>query len=236
MVEQVAPGVEVTPAFVTWKKALTAGALLLALAAAWRFTPLASLVSAEGLAARMAALGAHRWAIPLVVLAYTPAAYVVFPRALITIAAVLVFGPWTGFLCAVAGNLLAALITYLSGRLMRRDQVRAIAGPRVNALAEALRKRGLLAITAMRLVPIAPFVAENVVAGAIRIPLADYLLGTFLGMLPGEIASALFGAELQSAFLESSPVHYAWIVAIVTGLAAAALAVRRYLMKLADAQ
>ena len=232
LVDQFAPGVEVRPAIVTWRRALAAGAVLMAIAALWRFTPLADLASAEAVNAWATRFGEHWWALPLLILSYTPASIVVFPRALITVAAVLAFGPWLGFLCAAIGNLLAAFATYMAGRVFRRDTVRAIAGTRLNTLSRALRRRGLLAITAIRLVPVAPFAVENVVAGAIHIPLREYLLGTFFGMLPGELASTVFGQQLQAALLESSDINYWWIATVVLVLALAAYGVRRFLMRL----
>ena len=232
LVDQFAPGVEVKPAIVTWRRALAVGAFLLAIAAVWRYTPLSELASAEAVAQMASEFGRRWWAFPLLILAYTPAAIVVFPRALLTVAAVLAFGPWLGFLCAVVGNLLAAFLTYMAGRLFRRDTVRAIAGTRLNSLSRALRRRGLLAITAIRLVPVAPFAVENVVAGAIHIPLREYLLGTFFGMLPGELASTVFGQQLQLALLDSSHINYWWVASVVLVLALGAFAVRRFLMRL----
>ena len=232
LVDQLAPGVEVQRAMLTWNKVLIAAAALLALAAVWRFTPLADFAGADAVAQWASAFGARPWALPLLVFAYTPASVVMFPRPLITVAAVLAFGPWVGLLCAVAGNTLAALLTYLAGRIFRRDTVRAIAGTRLNTLSHALKKRGLLAITALRLVPVAPFLVENVVAGAIHIPLRDYLLGTFFGMLPGELATTVFSRQLQMALLESSPIHYGGVAAVVVLLALAAVVVRRQLMRL----
>jgi uncharacterized membrane protein YdjX (TVP38/TMEM64 family) len=169
------------------------------------------------------------------VLAYTPACLVAFPRPLLTIAAVLAFGPWAGLACAIAGNTLAALLTYLAGRMLNRDQVRSLAGTRLSAITEALKRRGLLAITAIRLVPIAPFALENLVAGAIGIRMRDYLLGTFFGMLPGELASTIFGHQLQAALFESAPVDYLWIACAVLVLILAVMAIRRYLLRLATA-
>jgi phospholipase D1/2 len=235
LVEQFAPGVEVKRAVMTWRKVLAVSAFALGVALLWRFTPLASLANAEAVARWAADFGSRWWAGPALALAYTPACLIVFPRALLTVAAVLAFGPWIGFTCAVTGNLLAAILTYLAGRAFRRDTVRALAGTRLNPLSHAFRKRGLLAITALRLVPAAPFAVENVVAGAIHISVRDYLLGTFFGMLPGELASTVFGTQLHSALLESSSVNY-WLVAgVVIVLAAGAFLVHRVLRRMAAA-
>jgi phosphatidylserine/phosphatidylglycerophosphate/cardiolipin synthase-like enzyme len=107
-----------------WRKALGAGALLLALALAWRSGPLAELAGGAEAIEWARALAARWWAEPLLVLAYTPASVVMFPRPLLTLAAVVAFGPPAGLLCAIAGNLAAALAGYLAGRRFRRDTVR----------------------------------------------------------------------------------------------------------------
>lgn len=231
LVGQLAPAAELRPAVVTWRRALLMGAVLLGLAALWRWTPLSRLATVESIRDVVRTFGSRRWAAPLLIAAYLPASVIVFPRPLLTLAAVLAFGPWAGLACAVAGNMLAAFSVYLAGRLFERDHVQQIAGHRVAALGVALQSRGLVAITALRLVPVAPFAIENLVAGAIRIRLRDFLLGTFLGMLPGELASTVFGREMHSALFASSPLHYLPIVGVVLLLAAAAFVARRQLIR-----
>ena len=51
-------------------------------------------------------------------------------------------------------------------------------GPRLNRIRRGIVRRGVLAVAAVRLVPIAPFTVVNLVAGASRIPLLDFVLGT----------------------------------------------------------
>jgi len=53
-----------------------------------------------------------------------------------------------------------------------------------------LARQGILAMAAIRLVPVAPFTVVNVVAGASHIGFRDYLAGTLLGMGPGTAALA----------------------------------------------
>src|SRR6185503_5801571 len=52
-----------------------------------------------------------------VVLSYTPATLLMFPRWLITLAAVAIFGPWAAFAYAELGIVLAALCGYVLGKL-----------------------------------------------------------------------------------------------------------------------
>jgi len=213
-----------------WSRLAVAAGVVLALLLAWRFTSLAEYVSAENAVAWADRLGHAWWAPVAIVAAYTPAAFVMFPRPVITLAAVVAFGAWAGFVYAMTGILLAALVTYLVGTLLERDTVRRIAGSRLNRLMHALRLRGLLAVTAVRFLPLAPFAVEGVVAGAIRIRVWHFLLGTFIGMLPGVLTATVFGNEITAALVRGY-VNW-WLVALAaSAFLVVLLAVRRWLAR-----
>jgi uncharacterized membrane protein YdjX (TVP38/TMEM64 family) len=189
---------------------------------------MAELVSAERVIAWGEDFAGRPWAPFALVAAYTPASFVMFPRPLITLAAVVAFGPWLGVAYAITGILLAAIANYLVGRLMSRARVRRIAGERLNRISEVLRRRGLVAMTAVRLVPIAPFAVVGLVAGAIRVKFSHYVLGTLFGMLPGAIVTVIFGDQLQLALRDASRINY-WVIAgVVIVFAAGIYAVRRW--------
>jgi uncharacterized membrane protein YdjX (TVP38/TMEM64 family) len=171
------------------------------------------------------------WAPLAVIAVYTPAAFVLFPRPVLTLLTVIAFGPWLGFVYGMAGILVAALVTYYTGRLMRRETVKRIAGERLDEMTRKLRHHGLAAVTAIRLVPAAPFAIEGIIAGAVRIKLWHYVLGTFLGMLPGVLATSVFGAQISAALEDLSTVNW-WIVgAVVVAFAAFTYLVRRWFAK-----
>ena len=165
------------------------------LALAWRYTPLADLVTPKSVIAFAESLADYWWAPLAVILSYTPATLVMFPRWLITLAAVAIFGPWAAFAYAELGIVLASLCGYVIGKLVSRETVRRMAGPRLHRLTRPLRRRGLIAVTMVRFVPIAPFMVVNIVMGAMRIRLHHYLIGTMLGMLPGMLATTAFASQ-----------------------------------------
>ncbi|HZF24723.1 MAG TPA: VTT domain-containing protein [Steroidobacteraceae bacterium] len=212
-----------------WSRVAVAALVLAGLAALWRFTPLASLVTADRITDWADRFAHNPWAAVLVVSAYTPAAVTLFPRPLITLFGVVAFGPWLGFTYAMCGILLAALLSYLAGLRLDRGTVRRLAGPKLNHMIEQLRQRGLIAMTALRLVPLAPFVVEGVVAGAIRMRLRDFMLGTAIGVLPGTLAATVFGHQLEAALRDPRQVNL-WLIALVVAVfAVATFAVRRWL-------
>lgn len=197
-----------------WGKLLATLAVVAALAAAWRFTPLSEFVTAERITGWARAVRGASWAPIVVILSYTPAAFVMFPRPLLTLFTVIAFGPWLGFAYGMAGILLSALATYYAGRIMKRETVRRLAGDKLDDATKALRRHGLLAMTAVRIVPVAPFLVEGILAGALRLKVFDYMAGTFLGMLPGVLATSVFGHQLTNALEDPSTINW-WLVAAV---------------------
>jgi uncharacterized membrane protein YdjX (TVP38/TMEM64 family) len=141
-----------------------------------------------------------------------------FPRWLITMTAVIAFGPWKGFVFAYIGILIAAVVTFLPGRFIGKERVRRYAGPRMKRIAKFMEQRGLIAVTAVRIVPIAPFPVVNLAMGALRVKLGHFVLGTFLGMLPGMLAATVLSDQLAAALEAPARVNGWLIAAAVLGL------------------
>ena len=211
-----------------WVKLALVALLVLGLTALWRWSPLAHTVSADIVIGWAKDFGSRWWAPLLVMASYTPACMVMFPRPLITLAAVIAFGPWMGFVYALTGIVASSIVTYYIGRRMRRDTVRRIAGPKLDRMIEVLKKYGLLAMTLLRLVPLAPFVVESIVAGAIHMRLWHVALGTAIGLLPGTLATTIFGDAIETALTGTGEVNW-WLVGIAVGLLAGGIvAVKRW--------
>jgi uncharacterized membrane protein YdjX (TVP38/TMEM64 family) len=210
-----------------WLKLGLIAALFLGLAAVWRFTPLADVVTAENVIAWAHDFGSRWWAPLVIIAAYTPACFVMFPRPLITLAAVVAFGPWLGFVYALIGIVASAAVTYYVGRRMRRDTVRRLAGPKLDRIVAVLKKHGLLAMTLLRLVPLAPFAVEGMVAGAVHLKLWHLLVGTAIGMLPGTLAATLFGDQIETA-LSGGGINWWVIGGALALLGGGAIAVKRW--------
>lgn len=212
-----------------WHKVVAIACIVAALTALWQFTPLAAFLQPDKITGWAEQFG-HQWWAPLIVLlAYTPACMTMFPRPLITLFAVVAFGPWLGFVYAMLGIQVAAWTTYVAGRRLNRGTVRRLAGRKLNAIIEVLRRRGLIAMTALRLVPLAPFAVEGLVAGAVRVKLWHFQLGTAIGILPGTLAATVFGDQLEALIEDRGSANYWLIGAAVLLLVVATWLVRRWL-------
>jgi phosphatidylserine/phosphatidylglycerophosphate/cardiolipin synthase-like enzyme/uncharacterized membrane protein YdjX (TVP38/TMEM64 family) len=214
-----------------WLKLAAAVCVVAALTAMWKFTPLAQWLEPDVVTSWAREFGDRPWAPLLVMAAYTPACILMFPRPVITLFAVVAFGPWLGFTYAMLGIEFAAWLTYVAGQRLSRDAVRRLAGRNFNKIIDVMRRRGLIAMTALRLVPLAPFSVEGVVAGAVRIKLWHFMVGTGIGLLPGTLAATILSDQLQAWLKDPSAVNYWLVGGAVLLVAAATWYVRRWLMQ-----
>jgi uncharacterized membrane protein YdjX (TVP38/TMEM64 family) len=214
-----------------WGKLIPIACGLVALFLAWRYTPLADYFTPDRLRGWASASSSVAWAPFAVILAYVPVAFTLFPRPLLTLFAIVAFGPAIGFGVAMAGIALSALCAYLAGRRMKRDTVRRIAGARLNRTSEVLRRRGIMAAIAVSIAPVAPFVVVGIVAGAVRLKVWHYLLGVMIGNAPGTLVTTFFGNQIANALEDPSQINY-WLVAVaVLVLIVLVVVVRRWVQK-----
>ncbi len=213
-----------------WGKIAVIVAVLAGLTAVWQLTPASGLLDARRIVGWAREFGSHWWAPIVTTLAYTPACLTMFPRSPITLFAVIAFGPWMGFAYAMIGLEFAAWVTYAAGQQLDRDTVRRMAGRKLNDIIQVLRLRGLIAITALRLVPLAPFSVEGVVAGAVGIKLWHFMLGSAIGLLPGTLVATVFGDQLHAALEDTGSINYWLIAVVVLVMIVATWWVRRWLL------
>jgi phospholipase D1/2 len=177
---------------------------VLALVLAWRYTPLSDWASPARLAAAFRSIADSPLSFPAVVGIFILAGFLAFPVTLLIAATAVTFGAWEGFTLALTGSMSSALATYGAGRWIGADLLRRVMGPRINRVARKVKSNGILAVTTMRVMPTAPFMLINLVAGATRIRLFDYAVGTILGMVPGIAIMSVLGGRLLDMMTQPS--------------------------------
>jgi uncharacterized membrane protein YdjX (TVP38/TMEM64 family) len=206
-------------------------ALVLALAAAWAWSPLAQWLQIDLMVGALRRLGDGLGPLAAVaaVAGFALAVATAVPLTFLTLVAIIAFGPWLGCACALPGALLGASISYGVGRALGREAVAKLAGARINAVSARLAQRGVLAIVAVRLVPVAPFSIVNMVAGASQISLRDLLLGTAIGMMPSTLFMMFFMDDFIAALQRPSAFGLGLLAATAALLAAGGWLLRRWL-------
>jgi phosphatidylserine/phosphatidylglycerophosphate/cardiolipin synthase-like enzyme/uncharacterized membrane protein YdjX (TVP38/TMEM64 family) len=212
-------------------KALVLIAVVAGLAAVWRWTPLGDLIDLEALRAMAAWIHQQPLAPLLVAAAYVLGSLVALPVTLISIATVVVFGAWLGFLYALAGSWLSAMAVFSLGRWLGRDLVRRLAGSLLNRLSRKLSASGLLAVITVRIVPVAPFSVVNLIAGVSEIRWGDFALGTLLGMLPGVVAIVVLADRIAESLRHPDLTHVTILMAAIALIGLALAALRRWVKR-----
>jgi phosphatidylserine/phosphatidylglycerophosphate/cardiolipin synthase-like enzyme/uncharacterized membrane protein YdjX (TVP38/TMEM64 family) len=179
-------------------KLMAIALMVVGLTLAWRYTPLSELLDSQTVAQTFEEIAEMRAAPFIVIALFVIGGLLVFPVLLLIAATAAAFGPWLGFAYAASGALASAVVTYGVGAFIGARTLDSVLGPRLNRIRRSIARRGVLAIAAVRMVPVAPFTLVNMVAGASRIRLLDYLLGTAIGMAPGLILMSALGYQIFS--------------------------------------
>jgi uncharacterized membrane protein YdjX (TVP38/TMEM64 family) len=120
------------------------------------------------------------------------------PGALImTLSGGLLFGWKLGTPATVIGATVGATIVFLVARTSFGGGLAARAGPWVAKMRDGFQENALSYLLFLRLVPV-PFFIVNLVPAVLGVKLGTYVLGTFLGIIPGTTAFSIAGAGLAS--------------------------------------
>ncbi|MGX9426585.1 MULTISPECIES: VTT domain-containing protein [Bradyrhizobium] len=188
-------------------------ASLVLLTLAWRHSFLSSYTDVGYVAGLIGKYAQSPLGPPAAVLAFLVGGLVIFPVVVLIAATAAALGPVKGFVAAAIGVLSSATLLFFIGRVLGQERLQSMLGRRALRVQERIIGKGVLAIAMIRMVPVAPFSVVNVLAGASRLRLTDFLIGTAFGMAPGIIAMAALGAQIAD-FAR----HASWWGALQLGL------------------
>lgn len=118
------------------------------------------------------------------------------PAIPLTMTAGVVFGVVPGTAVVSAAATAAATASFLIARYAARERVQRYAAksPRFAAVDRAIGRDGLRVVTLLRLSPLLPLAASSYLYGLTSVELGPYVLGSWLGMLPGTVAYVAAGS------------------------------------------
>lgn len=164
-------------------------------------------VSPHGIRDLVLSYGAFSGAVYVFMQAIRP--FTFLPPTPFTVAGGFVFGHTYGLLLSTVGTTIAALISFLMSRYLLSDYVKGKVGGRYAGVEGRIGKRGIFFIIGLRLIPVVPFDVVSYLSGISGVSLADYVIGTVLGELPGAFVLTMLGSHLMNV---RSPI---FIVSIV---------------------
>ena len=173
------------------------------------------------------------WGRGIYIVAYIVATICLIPASALTLLAGGIYGFVTAFVLTVIASNLGALCSFLLGRSVLRSRVEewAKSAPKFAALRDAIGRSGFRIVILTRLSPVFPFTLLNYALGLTSISTPQYVLATFLGMLPGTAVFVYLGA-LSGELAGGERPHTLKLASQIFGLVAT-LAVTIYIAHLA---
>ncbi|NNF40962.1 MAG: VTT domain-containing protein [Woeseiaceae bacterium] len=137
----------------------------------------------------------------------------------------LLFDPWVASATALTGTLLATATNHWLGSHFHDALMNRVPDAITYKIESIASSSDAWALAGLRLVPIAPFTAVNLIVGASGIALVPFLLGTVMTMTPGIVLISL-SVDRARAALAGESVFDPWIVVGIAAAGAAIVALR----------
>ena len=136
------------------------------------------------------------WGPAIFVLLYIAATVLLLPGSVLTLGAGAVFGLAKGAVLVSIAATLGATAAFLVGRYLARGwvAVKIQRYPRFAAIDRAVAREGWKIVGLTRLSPVFPFNLLNYAFGLTRVSLRDYVLASWIGMMPGTVMYVYVGS------------------------------------------
>lgn len=145
--------------------------------------------------------------VALFIILYVLACILLVPGSMLTLGAGVVFGVIKGSVVVSVASTLGATVAFLIGRYLARDWVllKIDKNTKFKAIDSAIGREGWRIVGLTRLSPLFPFTMLNYAFGVTKVSLGQYVLASWIGMLPGTIMYVYIGSLAGSlAMLDGS--------------------------------
>ncbi|XP_060217699.1 uncharacterized protein LOC132644998 [Lycium barbarum] len=148
------------------------------------------------------------WGPLVLAVAYIPLTVLAVPASVLTLGGGYLFGLPVGFVADSIGATIGAAAAFLLGRTIGRSFVisKLKDYPQFRAVAIAIRKSGFKIVLLLRLVPLLPFNMLNYLLSVTPVSIWEYMLASWLGMMPITFALVYVGTTLK----DLSDVTHGW--------------------------
>jgi uncharacterized membrane protein YdjX (TVP38/TMEM64 family) len=171
------------------------------------------------------------WGVAAFALMYVAATVAFLPGWILTVGAGLIYGLAAGTVLVSLSSTAGAALAFILARGLMRGAIesRVAARPTFASIDRAIGQSGWKIVLLLRLSPIFPFNLLNYALGLTRIPLAHYVLASWIGMLPGTLLYVYLGSlgNYFAASREKTPLETAFLVGGLAATAAVTVLIAR---------
>jgi uncharacterized membrane protein YdjX (TVP38/TMEM64 family) len=131
---------------------------------------------------------------------YVPACLLFLPGSILTLGSGFAFGVVRGTIAVSIGSVLGATAAFLTGRTLARGFIeqKVMRNAKFRAIDQAVAEQGFKIVLLTRLSPVFPFNLLNYAFGLTKVRFRDFVLASWIGMLPGTAMYVYLGSAVKS--------------------------------------
>lgn len=119
---------------------------------------------------------------------------------ILTLVGGFLFGLWWGTLYVLIAATIGSVIIFIAAKTAFAETLSAKAGPFLNKIEHGFQQNATSYLLFLRLVPVFPFWLINIIAGLLNVPIATFVISSFIGIIPGTFVYVSVGNSLGSLF------------------------------------
>jgi uncharacterized membrane protein YdjX (TVP38/TMEM64 family) len=154
------------------------------------------------------------WGPIIYIIFYILRPLILFPAAVLSASAGVIWGIPGWFYLLIAANI-SAIAEFLIARYFAREAVERLVKGSLKNVDQAIEKRGFITVLLIRLIPNLPWDIQNLGLGLTKVKFRDYAIATALGIMPGSFALVYFGSSFISVL--TNPKHF-WKILVAVAI------------------
>lgn len=141
------------------------------------------------------------WGPVIYIILYLIRPLILFPAALLSASAGVIWGVKGFIYLQIAANL-SAVGEFLVARYLARESIEQLLKGKIGNFDAAIEKRGFITVLLIRLIPNLPWDFQNLGLGLTKVKFRDYFWATVIGIMPGSFVLVYFGFSFISVLTD----------------------------------
>lgn len=152
----------------------------------------------------------------IIIFAFGTVAFI--PATILSIASGILFGTTLGTIYSIIGATIGAGIAFFIAKILGKPYIESVIDTKLiklKQLSSHIEKKGFKSTLILRIIPIIPFTSINYALGLTKIRFDQYIIATFIGLIPSTILYAYFGESIILFNIKNMFISLALLITLI---------------------